>query len=113
MKGMNRVMLIGHLGRDPETRYTKKGTPVTNFSIATNYNIKDENGFPTEQTEWHRIVAFGRLAEVCQEFLRKGKLVYTEGRLSTRSWNDQQGNEKKTTEIIASSVKFLEPKKQE
>lgn len=113
MKGMNRVMLIGHVGKDPEIRYTKKGIPVTNLSIATNYTLKDENGTPNEQTEWHRVVVWGKQAEICQEHLTKGKLVYTEGRLTTRSWNDQQGNEKKTTEIMASTVRFLDSKKKD
>lgn len=113
MKGMNRVMIIGNIGRDPEIRYTKKGTPVTNLSIATNYSVKDENGLPSDQTEWHRVVVWGKQAEACQQFLNKGRLVYAEGRLATRTWNDQQGNEKKTTEIMASTVRFLDYKKQE
>lgn len=113
MKGINRVMLIGNIGRDPEIRYTKKGTPVINLSVATNYSAKDENGLPSDQTEWHRVVVWGKQAEACQQFLNKGRLVYAEGRLTTRTWNDQQGNEKKTTEIMASTVRFLDSKRKE
>lgn len=113
MKGMNRVMLIGNIGRDPEIRYTKKGTAVTNLSIATNYTFKDENGVPADHTEWHRVVVWGKQAEICKEYLTKGRLVYTEGRLATRAWNDQQGNPRKTTEIMASAVRFLDSKRKE
>ena len=113
MKGMNRVMLIGRIGRDPEIRYTKKGTPVTNLSIATNHSRKDENGLPSEHTEWHRVVVWGKQAETCQQYLSKGRLVYAEGRLVTRTWNDTQGNLKKSTDIMASTVNFLDSRKQE
>lgn len=113
MKGMNRVMLIGHLGKDPELRYTKKGTPVTNLSIATNYTFKDDSGTPQEQTEWHNVVVWGKQAEVCQQFLNKGRLVYAEGRLVTREWNDSEGKPKKTKDIMASTVRFLDSKKQD
>lgn len=113
MRGMNRVMLIGRLGRDPETRYTKKGTPVTNLSVATSYTRKDQSGLPTEQTEWHRVTVWGKQAEVCGEYLNKGRLIYAEGRLSTRNWCDEKGNERKTTEIMASDIRFLDFKKPE
>ena len=113
MKGMNKVMLIGRIGKDPEIRYTKKGTPVTNLSIATNHIYKDENDLPSEQTEWHRVVVWGKQAEICNEYLTKGRLVYTEGQLVTREWNDQQGNLRKTKDIIASTVSFLDSKRKE
>lgn len=113
MKGMNRVMLIGNIGKDPELRYTKKGTPVANLSLATNYTAKDENGTPTDHTEWHKVVVWGRQAEVCQEYLTKGRLIFTEGRLATRDWTDNNGNTRKTTEVMASTVRFLDLKKKE
>ncbi len=113
MKTMNRVMLIGRLGRDPELRYTQKGTPVANFSLATNHTFKRDGDLPEEQTEWHRIVVWGKHAEICQQYLAKGRLVFTEGRLNTREWNDKTGNPKKTTEVIASTVQFLDFKKKE
>lgn len=113
MKGMNRVMLIGHLGKDPELRFTKKGTPVTNLSIATNYTLKDDSGQPQEQTEWHNVVVWGKQAEACQQFLSKGRLVYAEGRIVTREWNDNEGKPKKTKDIMASTVRFLDSKKEE
>lgn len=113
MRGMNKVMLIGHIGKDPELRYTKKGTPVTNLSIATNYSFKSESGSPEEHTEWHNVVVWGKQAEVCQQFLSKGRLVYAEGRLTTREWNDNSGNLKKTKDIMASTVRFLDSKKKE
>lgn len=113
MRGMNRVMLIGHLGQDPELRYTKKGTPVTNLNIATNHSFKDESGTLQEQTEWHRVVVWGKQAEACQQFLSKGRLVYAEGRIATREWNDNKGNPRKTTDIMASTIRFLDSKKKE
>lgn len=111
MRGMNRVMLIGHLGKDPEIRYTKKGTPVTNLSIATNYAFKKDDGLSEEQTEWHNVVVWGKQAEVCQQFLAKGRLVYAEGRIMTRTWNDDKGNEKRSKDIMASTIRFLDSKK--
>lgn len=113
MRGMNKVILIGHLGQDPELRYTKKGTPVTNLNIATNYTFKDESGSPQEETEWHRVVVWGKQAEACQQFLGKGRLVYAEGRIRTREWNDNQGNPKKSIDIMASTIRFLDSKKKE
>ena len=104
---VNKVMLIGRLGRDPEMRYTSSGTAVVNFSMATNHFTKDQNGNNSEQTEWHNIVAFGRTAEVAGEYLTKGRLVYIEGRLQTRSWDDPNGQKKYKTEVICSNLQLL------
>ncbi len=106
-RGLNKVMLIGRLGSDPEIRYTQDGTPVANFSLATDSPIKRGDQWETE-TEWHRIVAWRRLAEICHEYLGKGRLVYVEGRLRTRSWEDRDGNKRWTTEIIAKDIQMLE-----
>ena len=103
---LNKVMLIGNLGVDPEVRFTPQGTPVCTFSLATNERYK-KNGETETRTEWHRIVAFGRLAEICGEFLRKGKLIYIEGNLRTREWEDSKGVKRSTTEIIMNSMKIL------
>jgi len=108
-RGLNKVMLIGRLGSDPEIRYTQDGTPVANFSLATDSPIKRGDQWESE-TEWHRIVAWRRLAEICNEYLSKGRLVYVEGRLRTRSWEDRDGNKRWTTEIIARDIQILEPK---
>ena len=108
-RGLNKVMLIGRLGADPEIRYTPDGTPVANFSLATDYSVKRGDEWETE-TEWHRIVAWRRLAEICSEYLSKGRLVYVEGRLRTRAWEDRDGNKRWTTEIIAKDMHILEPK---
>lgn len=108
-RGLNKVMLIGRLGADPEIRYTADGTPVVNFNLATDSPVKRGDQWETE-TEWHRIVAWRRLAEICNEYLGKGKLVYVEGRLRTRSWEDRDGNKRWTTEIIARDIQILEPK---
>lgn len=107
MSCVNKAILIGYLGATPEIRYTPNGTAVTNFNIATNEAYKDKDGQKETRTEWHRIVAFGRLAEVCAEHLTKGKQVYIEGRLQTRSWTDQEDNKRQTTEIVASSMQML------
>ena len=107
MATLNKVMLIGNLGRDPEVRYTQDGRAVANFSIATTDKWKDKNsGENKERTEWHRIVAFGRLGEICGEYLSKGKQVYIEGRLRTRSW-EKDGITRYTTEIEAISMQML------
>jgi len=107
MSGINKVILIGNLGRDPEVRYTPDGAAVANFSIATSEQWKDKaTGEKKERTEWHRIVAFGKLGEICGEYLSKGKQVYIEGRLQTRSW-EKDGVTRYTTEIVASDVQFL------
>ena len=113
MNGMNRVMLIGHLGNDPELRYTKKGTAVTNLRIATNYTIKDDNGAGEPQTEWHNVVVWGKQAESCQQYLNKGRLVYAEGRITTREWNDKEGNHQQAKDIMASTIRFLDSRRQE
>ena len=107
---INKAILIGNLGRDPEVRYTQNGMAVANFSIATSEKWKDKNtGEMQERTEWHRIVAFGKLGEICGEYLSKGRQVYIEGRLQTRSW-EQDGVTRYTTEIVASDMKMLGPK---
>lgn len=104
---VNKVILIGRLGRDPEMRYTSSGTAVVNFSLATNHFMKDQDGNNNEQTEWHNVVAFGRVAEVAGEYLSKGRLVYVEGRLQTRSWDDQNGQKRYKTEIVCSNLQLL------
>ena len=107
MSGLNKVMLIGRLGRDPELRYTPSGLAIANFSIATSEEWKDKNsGEKKERTEWHRIVVFGKLGELCGEYLAKGRQAYIEGRLQTRSW-EKDGVTKYTTEIVASDIQFL------
>jgi single-strand DNA-binding protein len=107
-KGLNKVMLIGHLGNDPERRETASGQVVVNFTLATSENFKDSAGNPQERTEWHRIVVWGRLADICSQYLKKGRQVYIEGRLQTRSWDDSKTGEKKyTTEIVCSDMQML------
>jgi single-strand DNA-binding protein len=107
MPGINKVILVGNLGKDPEMRYTADGLAVANFNIATSDAWKDKNtGEKKERTEWHRIVAFGKLGEICGEYLSKGRQVYVEGRLQTRSW-EKDGVTRYTTEIVASDVQFL------
>ena len=107
MVGVNKVILIGNLGADPEVKYLNNGTTVANFRIATTENRVSRSGEKTSFTEWHRIVAFGRLAEICGEYLNKGKQVYIEGRLRTRSWEDKDGNKRSTTEIVAARLQML------
>lgn len=109
MRSVNKVILIGHLGKDPEKKYTSAETPraITNFTLATNESWNDREGNRQERTEWHRVVAFGRLAEICAEYLGKGRQVYVEGRLQTRSWDDQQGNKRYMTEVVADNLVFL------
>ena len=104
---LNKVMIIGHLGSDPELRHTTSGHSVTRFNVATNEYWKSKTGEQNEKTEWHRIVAWGRLGEICHQHLGKGRQVYIEGRLQTRSWEDNQNVKKYSTEIIASTVQFL------
>jgi single-strand DNA-binding protein len=100
-RGLNKVMLIGHLGQDPDTRYTPDGRAITNFSVATSDSWKDkQTGERRDRTEWHRVVIFGRLAEIAKEYLRKGSHVYLEGRLQTRKWQGQDGQDRYTTEIV-------------
>jgi single-strand DNA-binding protein len=107
MASVNRVILIGNLGRDPELRYTQSGSAVANFTLATNERWRDKDGNNQERTEWHRIVVWGRTAENCAQYLQKGRPVYIEGRLQTREWEDKDGNKRNTTEINALNVQFL------
>jgi len=104
---VNKVILVGRLGRDPELRYTQGGQPVANFTLATNERWTGKDGERQERTEWHRIVAWGKLAELCGEYLSKGRQVYLEGRLQTREWEDKEGNKRSTTEINAGTIQFL------
>jgi single-strand DNA-binding protein len=107
-RGINKVILIGHLGQDPETRYMPSGSAVTNLRLATSESWKDKNtGDQQERTEWHNVAMFGRLAEIAAEYLRKGSHVYIEGRLRTRKWQDKEGNDRWTTEIIANEMQML------
>ena len=110
---VNRVTLVGRLGRDPEMRQTGTGTPIVNFSVATNESWKDKNGEQQERTEWHKIIAWGRLAEICNEYLTKGKQVYIEGRLQTNEWEDKDGNKRYTTEVVANEMKMLGTRSEE
>jgi single-strand DNA-binding protein len=107
---VNRVMLVGRLGKDPEMRYTPSGTPTTNFSVATDERWKDQNGERQRRTEWHNIVAWSKLAEICKQYLSKGRLVCIEGRIQTREWDDRDGNKRRTTEIVASDMRMLGPR---
>ena len=108
-RGINKVILIGNLGNDPETRYTQSGSAVTNISLATSETWKDkQTGQPQERTEWHRVVFFNRLAEIAGEYLRKGSKVYVEGSLRTRKWQDQSGQDRYTTEIVANEMQMLD-----
>ncbi len=109
---VNRVFLIGRLGRDPELRRTASGSAVANFSVATDETWVDANGEKQTRTEWHNIVAWRRLGEICAEFLKKGRLVYIEGKIQTREWDDRDGNKRRTTEIIASNMQMLESRSQ-
>ncbi len=104
---VNKVILIGRLGADPEIRYTPSGAEVATFNIATSENWTNKSGEKEERTEWHRIVAWRNLAKICGEYLNKGRLVYIEGRLRTRSWEDKSGNKRTTTEIEATEMKML------
>jgi single-strand DNA-binding protein len=112
-RSLNRVQLIGNLTRDPELRYTPQGTAVCSFSIATNRNWTTDTGEKKDEVEFHRIVAWNKLAELCSQFLVKGRKVYVEGRLSTRSWNAQDGTQKQTTEIVISDMILLDSKRPE
>jgi single-strand DNA-binding protein len=107
-RGVNKVILVGNLGNDPDTRYMPSGSAVTNLSVATNESWKDkQTGEQKDRTEWHKVAMFGRLAEIAAEYLRKGSQVYIEGRLRTRKWQDQNGNDRWTTEIIADEMQML------
>ncbi|MFZ9734372.1 MAG: single-stranded DNA-binding protein [Burkholderiaceae bacterium] len=108
MASVNKVILLGNLGRDPEVRYAADGAAIANVSIATTSRYKDKaSGDMKEDTEWHRVVFFGRLAEIASEYLKKGRPVYVEGRLRTRKWQDQSGQERYTTEIVADQMQLL------
>lgn len=107
MSGINKVLLIGRLGADPEVKAVGQGTTVATFNLATSENWVGKDGQKQERTEWHRVVTWGKLAEICGKHLTKGRQVYVEGRLQTRSWEDQQGQKRYTTEVVASTVQFL------
>lgn len=102
---VNTVILVGNVGKDPEVRYAQSGTAIANFSVATSEKYKGET-----QTEWHRVVAFGKLAEICGEYLKKSSKVFVEGKIQTRQWEDQSGNKRYSTEIIAKEMKMLDSK---
>ena len=107
-RGVNKAVIVGTLGKDPEIRYSAKGNAVVSISVATNETWKDrETGEPQERTEWHRIVIFGKLGEIAQQYLKKGSQAYFEGRIKTSKWQDQSGNDRYTTEIVASQMEML------
>lgn len=106
-RGLNKMMIIGHLGRDPEMRYTPSGRPVTTFSVATSRSWHSSDGERHEETEWFNVVAWGNLAEICNQHLHKGQQVYVEGRLQTRRWEDADGNKHFTTELVAREMIML------
>lgn len=110
MASLNRVMIIGNVGSEPEMRFTPAGKPVTTFSVATNHSFTSPEGERKEETEWFTVVAWNRLAEQCNQFLTKGRLIYTEGRLRTRKWEGQDGQKHYRTEVVASRVSFLDKK---
>ena len=105
--GVNKVILVGNLGADPEMRYTPSGAGVCEMRLATNESWMDKQGQKQERTEWHRVVVWGKRAELCAQYLSKGRQAYVEGRLRTRSWDDKEGNKRYTTEIVATDVQFL------
>ncbi len=107
MASVNKVILLGNLGSEPELKYTPSGKAVANFSLATTEQWTKKDGEKDEKTEWHRIVAWDRLGEICGEYLHKGKQVYIEGRIQTRTWEDREGNKRYTTEIVAHTMKML------
>jgi single-strand DNA-binding protein len=105
--GVNKVILIGRLGGDPEVRYTNNGGAVANFNLATNESWTDKAGQKQERTEWHKIVVWGKLGELCGQYLSKGRQAFVEGRLATREWTDKEGHKRYTTEIVATNIQFL------
>lgn len=112
-KGVNKVILIGNLGADPDIRYTPSGSAVANLSVATDESYKDkQTGQMVPKTEWHRVSAFGKLADICGQYLKKGSKVYVEGKLQTRKWQDQQGQDRYTTEILANEMRMLDGQQQ-
>lgn len=104
---VNRVILVGRLGRDPETRYTSSGQAVANFSVATDESYKDRNGERQKRTEWHKIVVWGKQAEIAQQYLKKGSLVFIEGRIQSREWQDKEGQKRTSFEIVANNFRML------
>ncbi len=109
MSSVNKALIIGNLGQDPEIKYTQSGSPVANLSVATSERWKDKNtGEQKEQTEWHRVVVFGRLAEIAEQYLKKGSKVFIEGKIQTRDWEDADGNKKYTTEVVAREMTMLD-----
>ena len=109
--GLNKVLIIGNLGADPEIKYTQAGSPVANLSVATSERWKDKNtGEQKEQVEWHRVVIFGRLAEIAEQYLKKGSKIFVEGKLQTRDWEDSEGKKRYTTEVIAREMTMLDSK---
>ncbi|MGB9712515.1 MAG: single-stranded DNA-binding protein [Dissulfurimicrobium sp.] len=110
-RGLNKVMLIGRLGADPEIRYTQDGTPVANLRLATNRAVKKGEQWE-EETDWHRVIAWRRLAEICERYLNKGSLIYVEGQIRTRSWEDKDGIKRYVTEIQAQDIQMLDSKKE-
>jgi single-strand DNA-binding protein len=104
---VNKVILVGRLGRDPESRFTGSGQAVCNFSLATDRSYKDRNGQTQKQTEWHKIVTWGKLAEICQKYLKKGSQIFIEGRIQSRQWEDQQGQKRTSFEIVANEMRML------
>ena len=110
MAGVNKAILVGNLGRDPELRHTPNGQAVVNFTLATSETWTDKSGERQERTEWHRIVVWGKTAEMCNQYLSKGRTVYVEGRIQTREWEDKDGNKRYTTEINANTVNFIGPR---
>ncbi len=107
MAGVNKVILVGRLGADPEMKYTTTGTGVCRFNLATSENWTGKDGQKQERTEWHRIIAWAKLGELCNEYLKKGRQAYVEGRLQTRSWDDKNGTKRYTTEVVATTIQFL------
>jgi single-strand DNA-binding protein len=110
MSSVNKAIILGHVGKDPEIKYLPSGDAVTNLSIATSEKYKDKSGEQKESTEWHRISFFGKLAEIAGQYLKKGSLCYVEGRITTRKWTDKDGNERYSTEIVANSMQMLDGK---
>jgi single-strand DNA-binding protein len=106
MSGVNKVIILGRLGQDPELKYTPSGAAVCNFTVATSESW-EKDGNKQERTEWHRVVVWGKLAELCNQYLSKGRQAYVEGKLQTRSWDDKDGNKRYTTEVVATTVQFI------
>lgn len=111
-RGLNKVMIIGHLGRDPEMRYTPSGRPVTTFSVATSRAWNTSNGERHTETEWFNVVAWGNLAEICKQYLTKGQQVYVEGRLQSRQWEDKEGNKHSSVEVVANEMIMLSERRE-